>query len=652
MNTLLLTQIILVLAIICNLSLIALLARNNQSVMLRRALLVQMCGICIWTCLIFANLWFESLFIESGIFAAATIALTAQVWFVLLFPHNQIKTISQKVLLSLFTSLGILFTIASFSDGLLFTTIEITTSGYTIVGIGKLFNLYSAFVIGSILLAIIVLFQAWRTLSDTRLKLQAHALCIGFTIFFIITLFTNLLLPGLFDIYFFNAIGPLFSVALIGFIAYTILAHQFLDIVFIIQRGLIYTVLLSCIVLTYATALNVLQAILPFTQIVTETISSIITIIIGILTVPQIDRYLREKTDRFFFKGTYNFRETIHELSDVLQSSLNMDALVHACEAKLATVLRASAVVIATKEYPQKTDWLRIPIKLQNQLIGVIAVGPKNSGEEYSSTDLQLLRTFSNHAATAFSRIFLYQEVKRRAEELEMRVSERTAELKAVQEQQKQMMLQISHNLQTPLAILQNKIDDLKSQLTDQSNLSTLETSLEHVSNFMRGLLRLSRLEGKYEEITVADVNLTAVLEELVDEVNIIATAKGISVRHSIAPNIIYQTDEHKLREIVMNITSNAIKYIGAGREKRIDITVAERDSDIVITVTDTGIGMSTADQEHVFEYFKRGGNNNQLEGTGLGLAITKQLVEQLGGTITLTSTLGAGSTFTITFPK
>lgn len=263
-----------------------------------------------------------------------------------------------------------------------------------------------------------------------------------------------------------------------------------------------------------------------------------------------------------------------------------------------------------------------------------------------------LITTFATQAATALSRVFLYQEVRRRAEELEVKVIERTKELQTTQENQRDMMLHISHNLQTPLAILQTKIESIKKQSEATSEITSLEQSLQQTSQFIHDLLRFARLDSNYEELEVTDVNVSQVVTELAEEIQIIAATNEITVNQLISPNVVIQTDRSKLREVIMNLASNAIKYMGDQPERTIDFSLSTAKDTVTITITDTGVGIEAKDVERIFNNFYRAQNSTMNKGTGLGLAITKQIVINLGGEITLQSTPGVGSSFTITLPR
>ena len=267
-----------------------------------------------------------------------------------------------------------------------------------------------------------------------------------------------------------------------GFIVYIITRHQFFELKIAIQRGFIYSVLLAFIVLIYITLLSITDLVFDPENVIDDFFSGLATSIIGIITVPRLDRYLRKITDRFFFKDQYDYSEALHQLSGTLQTSLDMDTLLQACTDELSSILRAEYVRIEPTVHQADTDELTIPILLNEKTSGQIIIGPKRSGDAYTEEDIMLLNTFATQAATAISRVFLYQEVKEYADELEQKVQARTQELQTAQENQRDMMLHISHNLQTPLAILQTKIEKTKTKHFQHHRYRTIGIIL--ITNF------------------------------------------------------------------------------------------------------------------------------------------------------------------------
>ncbi|MDH5358808.1 MAG: response regulator [Gammaproteobacteria bacterium] len=217
-----------------------------------------------------------------------------------------------------------------------------------------------------------------------------------------------------------------------------------------------------------------------------------------------------------------------------------------------------------------------------------------------------------------------------------------------------QFLSYISHELKTPLNVILGYCD-----LFRQDNLSPEQ--LEMVSEIQNcGEMQLELIYdlldlNMIEEGKVSLEPRLLQLNELIT--NVLSIIKGQSHRFYIefeidmADNLLITTDERRLRQILLNLLSNAVKY---NKQKgRVKITAFKADDDtLTLSIADTGRGISEHSMEKLFTPFERlEAEKTDIEGTGLGLGITKSLIELMGGTITADSTLGEGSTFTITLP-
>ncbi|MBX2866767.1 hypothetical protein KTR10_02350 [Candidatus Kaiserbacteria bacterium] len=622
------TQIVLGLTLLGNIILLTFLHRAPKKPTVT-VFTVYVSAVTVWTAGIFANLWLESLFVEHVIFAAASVFLVAQLWFVKLFPQRK-EVVSFWEYWSI--TIGILFFILSFIPDLLFTQITVHEHGHTLLENGPFMPAYSIFGLLYVLIPLGILFRKYRYATGDIQK-QLRSLLIGFGIFVAVNLFTNMLLPVYFNIFIFNAIGPVFSLALAAFIFYLIRTDEFFDIRYTVQRGVIYSLTLGLILILYIGLLSLIER--SASTAVAAPVSALLLLIVGIYTVPVIERFFTKWTDRFFFKDHYDYPEALESLSAILHTSVDFNALVKSIETTLQETLRASSVTIELTDNSKGCDAehveLRQPIILNDETIGHIVVCEKKSGDPYTEEDKHLLTTFAYHAATALGRARLFRE-------LEDKVEERTAEVRALHENQSQMMLDIAHGLQTPLAVFKNNVDQME-------NAETLNRSLMDLSHFIDDLLTLARLETT--PTTHQSVNLSELLADVVEEVETIASADDVVVTSNITPNIHIQGDLAELRAVLMNLASNALKYMGDGK-KKLSFALSKTD-DVLLSVSDTGIGIAEGDLPHVFDRFYRV-KASRKTGNGLGLAITKRIVEKHNGTIAAESTLGEGSTFTIAF--
>jgi signal transduction histidine kinase len=223
-------------------------------------------------------------------------------------------------------------------------------------------------------------------------------------------------------------------------------------------------------------------------------------------------------------------------------------------------------------------------------------------------------------------------------------------------ESQKQFIQDASHELRTPIAIAQTNIEvlemDKKATVKDYEHLTgILKINLERMSTLSEKLLLLS--ESEQRQTNWSTVDLAPLLTELATELKTRAGEKSINLELApIEQSIPVFGDAFRLKQALVNLVDNAIKYNRPGGE--VKIFAHADDAQVVIEIKDTGIGISQADLQRIFERFYRVDKSRSRAqgGSGLGLSIVKKIVEEHVGTVSVESILGEGSTFHITLPR
>ncbi len=230
---------------------------------------------------------------------------------------------------------------------------------------------------------------------------------------------------------------------------------------------------------------------------------------------------------------------------------------------------------------------------------------------------------------------------------------------KSLEEERDEFISVVSHELRTPIAIAEGNIGNAEFILEKTGDLTQIKEAIGQAHNqvnFLGGMINdlstLSRAERGKLAVEPEDINC----HDLIEEINKLyapdAEKKGLSVVTDIDPNLeLLKSARLYVREVLQNFVTNAIKYTEAGH---ITIGAHKRDGGVMFTVTDTGIGISKADQEKVFDKFFRSEDyrTRQNNGTGLGLYVTMKLTRLIHAEIDLQSELNKGSTFSIFIPN
>jgi PAS domain S-box-containing protein len=221
-----------------------------------------------------------------------------------------------------------------------------------------------------------------------------------------------------------------------------------------------------------------------------------------------------------------------------------------------------------------------------------------------------------------------------------------------------QFLATMSHELRTPLnAILgfsELLSDDVTGHLDDATRrrfLDQIHTSGLHLLQLINDILDLSKVEAGQMELHVLAVDLSQVVDDVRATVEPLARQRGVTLDVDLETGLQLIADPAKLKQMLLNLVSNAIKFNSS--EGRVRIHARRSDSWVEIAVSDTGIGIAEEDLDGLFAEFHQldAGYGRQQEGTGLGLALTKRFAELHGGFVTVESAIGSGSTFTLRLP-
>ena len=253
-------------------------------------------------------------------------------------------------------------------------------------------------------------------------------------------------------------------------------------------------------------------------------------------------------------------------------------------------------------------------------------------------------------------------------------LEEANEEIRRIMQQRERLLLTITHDIKAPAASISGFIDLMKDYVSDPRGtecLSNIKRSAHHLSHLVAALLDYHQLENGLMKVHSTDFSPKELVAESVEEMRVQAESKGLQISYQIkeeefgegkkTSNTLFCADAFRVRQILDNLISNAIKYTDRGgiivsmsiRQKRNAYNIIEDKNAFLLTldVTDTGKGMTTEEKQKVFQAFTRLKNAQGIEGTGLGLSITHELAALLGGEIRVKSEVGKGSTFTAMIP-
>lgn len=228
-------------------------------------------------------------------------------------------------------------------------------------------------------------------------------------------------------------------------------------------------------------------------------------------------------------------------------------------------------------------------------------------------------------------------------------------EVRSLQTMRRELIGNISHELRTPIAGIKAMVETLRDGAIDDEEaakdfLTRIEGEIDHLTQMVSELTELSRIESGRAELRLSPLDLNMLAEEVIDQLNTFAQRQQVAITADLAPDLpVIKADHDRIRQALTNLVHNAVKFNRSQGTVRVS-TRADAES-VTVSVSDTGIGISSDDLPHVFERFYKADKARPRGGSGLGLAIAKHVVQAHGGSIRAESEEGKGSTFSFSLP-
>ncbi|HYH35624.1 MAG TPA: GAF domain-containing sensor histidine kinase [Nocardioides sp.] len=303
----------------------------------------------------------------------------------------------------------------------------------------------------------------------------------------------------------------------------------------------------------------------------------------------------------------------------------------------------ADAAVAAIRPHLQQHGWssgLLAPIGVDTEVLGYLVVLRRPDQAAFDDDEIDAV----HEAGRELGRVVRDARLRR----TEVRLMR---ELRDLDRYKGELIATISHELKTPLTSIMGHTELLEDAGVQPASVTAISRNAARLDRLVTNLLNYSRMQGR-RELERVRVDLVELCRASVDMLRIQADTAGVSISLDLAEApIVVLGDSEELPKVVDNLCSNAVKYTPRGGKVVVEAR-CEGDLGLVV-VSDTGLGISPQDQVHLFSAFHRSTNPDALTipGTGLGLAISRTIAEAHGGTISVDSELGRGSTFTLAVP-
>lgn len=693
--------------------------RNSRSITSRifATLTFALAGWSIVSYLSVSNTHFDQLFLVRLTMFFVILMNTAFFFLVQVFPLSDFKFNKRLKLFALFCAISLVVAISPF----LFTELKFDDAGnYSpIPGPGIIF--FMLHVLASVIGAPVYLairYSKSRGMQRMQLKFFLFAAILMFTLLPV----TNFVLPLAFGFSKLILVSPLYTAVFSFLIAYAIIKHKLFDIKTVVARSVAYIMLISTLVGIYIfIVFFISNQLFDGNSTLVEQLVPLGAALFLVMTAPFFKVLFDRFTNRIFYRDSYDPQEFLDELNNSIVSNIEIGILLrHSTSVIQANLkseycgiiipsqddqtfravgvedgrLRASELkvlgdrvkkhdgkIITYEELDEYGAELKIIFDKYNiailshlstlsygerQTIAYILLGPKISGNIYSSQDIKIVDLISDELVIAIQNALRFEEIQEFNVTLQQKVNEATSKLKRTNEKLKAMdetkdefISMASHQLRTPLTsvkgylsmVLEGDAGDVNEnqrKLLDQAFVSS-----QRMVYLISDLLNVSRLRTGKFIIDSHPANLSEIVEGEVAQLKEQANSRNQELvfdKPDDFPSLML--DETKIRQVIMNFVDNAMFYTPSGGKIKVELSMDK--NHVYFMVKDNGIGVPKEEQKHMFTKFYRAKNarNIRPDGTGLGLFMAKKVIVAQGGNVLFDSAEGKGSTFGFSFNK
>jgi len=569
----------------------------------------------------------------------------------------------------------------------------------------SVYSIFLVYVISYVLFSIFHLWLSYRRaeLDEEKAQIQwiFYGLIVGLLPFILLyqvpqTLGLKPVISEEVSAVFFIVIPVVFAIAIIR--------YKLMNIELVINRSLVYSLLTIFIICLYLIFIQISQRLFTKFFVVHEMVFSVVGIFLAALVLQPAQRKIQEFVDKAFFRQRYDYRQTVlgfgenaqrfvsqEELMDYFRRETNrvipMEGLsflidpqseslremnialkksVEPSFSPLLTLNFESPVISARRagvQTAENIDFSHEAILDNNNVEiavplafpsggrkGLLLIGKKKSGSRFTREDIELIRTLATELTINLDRLRLQEEVI-----YEKASKEKLDELNRLKTE---FISTVSHELRTPMSSIQGLAEILQSgKVRDKEKreqfLNLMASESSRLSRFLHNVLDFGRIEQRLKTYQFQRTDIVALTREVVAVFEQSLDSQGFTLELHLPETPLYlQVDGDAVKQALINLIDNAIKY--SAEKKALEISFQNRERELEIQVRDEGIGIPMEEQNKIFDKFYRAAQAEKLspKGAGLGLKIITHIMAAHHGQIRVKSEFGKGSTFILIFPK
>ena len=299
-------------------------------------------------------------------------------------------------------------------------------------------------------------------------------------------------------------------------------------------------------------------------------------------------------------------------------------------------------------------SFIHVPVFLREEVIGFIGFDSMSREREWPEVTVTLLQLVGEMIANVLQRKSMEQQLRNLNESLENRIKERTKELQKANNELETFAYSVSHDLRSPLRMIGNFAGLLQRSIKDQLDakgeelFSFITGAVTQMDKLVNGLLNFYQAEKG--ELVLSRVDLSELVAEIVGVVR--QEADGELLNWEISELPVFRGDRTLIRQVLMNLIQNAVKYTAPKPKRNIQVGLTEASQqEFTFYVRDNGVGFDMNFVENVFEVFKRLHSPKEFAGNGIGMATVRRIVNRHGGSIRAEGKVGEGACFYVTLP-